>query len=70
MRAASTILHLGIKELRSFLSDAVMVAFVVFAFTFTVYSQATGTSNEVHNASLAFADDVFVGVSGLDGNDH
>src|SRR6478672_12649211 len=34
-----------------------MLVFVVFAFTFTVYSQATGTSNEVHNASIAFADE-------------
>src|SRR6476469_9492365 len=57
MRSLQNILWLGLKELRSFLSDAVMLVFVVFAFTFTVYSQATGTSNEVHNASIAFADE-------------
>jgi ABC-2 type transport system permease protein len=51
------ILWLGIKELRSLLSDVVLVLFVVYAFTFTVYSQATGTSNEVNNASIAFADE-------------
>jgi len=50
-------LWLGIKELRSLMSDAVLVGFVVFAFTWTVYSQATGTSNEVNNASIAFADE-------------
>jgi ABC-2 type transport system permease protein len=51
------ILWLGIKELRSLLSDIVLVAFVIYAFTFTVYSQATGTTNEVNNASIAFADE-------------
>jgi len=57
VRTVKNILWLGFKELRSLLSDAVLVAFVVFAFTWTVYSQATGTSNEVNNASIAFADE-------------
>ena len=48
---------LGLKELRSLLSDAVLAGFLVFAFTFTIYSQATGTSYEVNNASIAFADE-------------
>jgi ABC-2 type transport system permease protein len=51
------ILWLGLKEIRSLLSDKVLVLFVIYAFTFTVYSQATGTSNEVNNASIAFADE-------------
>lgn len=57
MRSLENILWLGLKELRSLLSDAVLVVFVIYAFTWTVYSQATGTSNEVHNASIAFADE-------------
>ncbi len=57
MRSLANIFWLGIKELRSLLSDAVLVVFVVYAFTWTVYSQATGTSNEVNNASIAFADE-------------
>lgn len=57
MRSLENILWLGLKELRSLLSDAVLVVFVVYAFTWTVYSQATGTSNEVRNASIAFADE-------------
>jgi ABC-2 type transport system permease protein len=57
VRSALNILWLGIKELRSLLSDMVMVAFVIYAFTFTVYSQATGTTNEVNNASIAFSDE-------------
>ncbi len=57
MRSLLNIFWLGIKELRSLLGDVVLVAFVIFAFTYTVYSQATGTSNEVNNASIAFADE-------------
>ena len=57
MRSLENILWLGLKELRSLLSDVVLVAFVIFAFTWTVHSQATGTSNEVNNASIAFADE-------------
>ena len=57
MRSLLNILWLGLKELRSVLSDLVLVFFVVYAFTWTVYSQATGTTNEVNNASIAFADE-------------
>jgi ABC-2 type transport system permease protein len=57
MRSLLNILWLGIKELRSVLSDKVLILFVLYAFTFLVYSQATGTSNEVNNASIAFADE-------------
>ena len=51
------ILWLGLKEIRSLLSDKVMVLFVVYAFTFTIYTQATGTSSEVSNASIAFVNE-------------
>ncbi|HEV8479336.1 MAG TPA: ABC transporter permease [Candidatus Eisenbacteria bacterium] len=57
MKTLKNILYLGLKEIRSLLSDKVMVLFVLYAFTFSVYSQATGTSNEVRNASIAFADE-------------
>jgi ABC-2 type transport system permease protein len=57
MASLSNTWWLGLKELRSFLSDVVLLVFVIYAFTFTVYSQATGTSNEVNNASIAFADE-------------
>ena len=57
MGSFKNILWLGIKELRSLLSDTTMVLFVVYAFTLSIYSQATGTSSEVNNASIAFADE-------------
>jgi ABC-2 type transport system permease protein len=51
------ILWLGLKEIRSLMSDMVMVVFVVYAFTLAIYVQATGTSSEVNNASIAFVDE-------------
>lgn len=57
MGSLMNILWLGLKEIRSLMSDFVMVAFVVYAFTLAIYIQATGTSSEVHNASIAFVDE-------------
>jgi ABC-2 type transport system permease protein len=57
MKSLLNIFWLGIKEIRSLLSDTVMVVFVIYAFTFAIYVQATGTSSEVNNASIAFVDE-------------
>src|SRR5947207_8465501 len=57
MERLENIFWLGVKELRSLLSDMVMVLFVVYAFTLAIYVQATGTSSEVNNASIAFVDE-------------
>jgi ABC-2 type transport system permease protein len=57
MNSLSNIFWLAAKELRSVLSDKVLVLFVLYAFTWTIYQQARGTSNEVNNASIAFADE-------------
>jgi ABC-2 type transport system permease protein len=57
VKSALNILWLGLKEIRSLLSDAVMVGFVAYAFTLAIYIQATGTSSEVNNASIAFSDE-------------
>ena len=57
MRSLKNILWLGLKEIRSLGSDLVMVAFVIYAFTLAIYIQATGTSSEVNNASIAFVDE-------------
>jgi ABC-2 type transport system permease protein len=48
---------LGLKEIRSLTSDFVMLLFVGYAFTGAIYIQATGTSSEVNNASIAFVDE-------------
>ncbi|AKU96574.1 ABC-type multidrug transport system, permease component [Labilithrix luteola] len=57
MKSLLNILWLGLKEIRSLMSDIVMVLFVVYAFTLAIYIQATGTSSEVSNASIAFVDE-------------
>jgi ABC-2 type transport system permease protein len=57
LKSLQNIFWLGLKEIRSLLSDVVMVVFVVYAFTFAIYVQATGTSSEVNNASIAFVDE-------------
>jgi ABC-2 type transport system permease protein len=57
MQSLSNIFWLGLKELRSLTSDIVMVAFVIYAFTLAIHIQATGTSSEVNNASIAFVDE-------------
>jgi ABC-2 type transport system permease protein len=57
VRSLKNIFWLGLKELRSLMSDLVMVVFVVYAFTLAIYVQATGTSSEVNNASIGFVDE-------------
>ncbi len=57
MNSLLNILWLGVKELRSFTSDMVMLLFVVYSFSGAIYAQATGTSSEVNNASIAFVDE-------------
>ena len=57
MKQLANIFWLGTKELRSLARDTVLVIFVIYAFTFAIYTQAKGTSSEVHNASIAFVDE-------------
>ena len=57
MTSLLNIFWLGLKEIRSLMSDTVMVIFVVYAFTLAIQVQATGTSSEVNNASIAFVDE-------------
>ena len=63
MASLINIFWLGIKELRSLLSDYVMILFLIYAFTGGIYIQATGTSSEVNNASIAFVDEDESGLS-------
>ncbi|MDX2412370.1 MAG: ABC transporter permease, partial [Woeseiaceae bacterium] len=51
------IFWLGIKELRSVLSDPVMVGLIIFAFSLAIYSQASAISESVNNASVAVVDE-------------
>jgi len=57
MRKAANIYWLGIKELRSLLSDFVLLGLVIYAFSFAVTLQARSNSQELHNASIAIVDE-------------
>jgi ABC-2 type transport system permease protein len=57
MRSASTIFWLGLKELRSFAHDWVLIGLVIFAFSIAVIAQAQSRSQELYNASIGFVDE-------------
>lgn len=56
-RRLQNIFWLGTKELHSLRRDIVLVVFVIYSFSLAVYVQATGTSSEVNNASIAVVDE-------------
>jgi len=56
MRSAN-ILHLGIKELRSLLRDPILLALIVYAFSFEVYSAAKAMPETLHRAPIAIVDE-------------
>jgi ABC-2 type transport system permease protein len=57
MRSISNVFWLGTKELRSFLRDYVLIGLVIYAFSFAVITSARSNSQELHNASIAIADE-------------
>jgi ABC-2 type transport system permease protein len=57
MRKAANIFWLGVKELRSFLHDFVLLGLVIYAFSLAVISQAQSYSQELHNASIGMVDE-------------
>jgi ABC-2 type transport system permease protein len=57
MRKVANIYWLGVKELRSFLHDYVLLGLVIYAFSLAVIMQARSNSQELHNASIAIVDE-------------
>ena len=57
MRKAANIFWLGVKELRSFSHDFVLLGLVVYAFSLAVIMQARSSSQELYNASIAIVDE-------------
>ena len=57
MRKVANIYWLGIKELRSFSHDLVLLGLVVYAFSLAITLQARSNSQELHNASIAIVDE-------------
>jgi ABC-2 type transport system permease protein len=55
-RWLANVFRLGLKELASLGSDKVLAAFIVYSFSLSVYSQATGIKTDVANAPIAVVD--------------
>jgi ABC-2 type transport system permease protein len=53
----ANIYRLMIKELRSFRSDPIMLALVVYSFTIAIHAAATGASTEATNLSVGIVDE-------------
>ena len=56
MRAAN-IIYLGIKELRGLARDPAMLALIVFAFSFSIYSASTAMPEQLSKAAIAIVDE-------------
>lgn len=52
----SNVYRLGLKELASLATDTVLVVFIVYSFSFSVYSVATSEVSGVENARVAIVD--------------
>jgi len=63
MQKVANIYWLGLKELRSFMNDFVLLGLVVYAFSLAVTLQARSSSQELHNASIAIVDEDKSGLS-------
>ncbi|MBX6384004.1 MAG: hypothetical protein IRZ07_13690, partial [Microbispora sp.] len=57
MQAASNILHLGVKELRSLARDPIMLVLIAWAFTVSVYTAATAMPETLNRAPIAIVDE-------------
>lgn len=57
MRTLHNIFWLGMKEMRSVFSDWIMVALIVWAFSFAIYEHSSAMGETVNNASIAFVDE-------------
>ncbi|MCD9095377.1 ABC transporter permease [Luteimonas fraxinea] len=56
-RTLANIYRLGVKELWSLWRDPIMLALIVFTFTFAVYSSASSMPETLNNAPLAVVDE-------------
>ena len=56
-RTIANIFWLGTKELRAFSHDFVLVALVIWAFSFSIISIARSNLQELHDASIGIADE-------------
>ena len=48
---------LGIKEIRSVLSDFMLVVLIIYSFSLAIYAESTAKSEAVNNASVGIIDE-------------
>nr|MBP9655858.1 ABC transporter permease [Rhodocyclaceae bacterium] len=53
----ANIYRLGLKELKSLWADKVLLLLICWAFSGAIYTAATATSQELHNAPVAVVDE-------------
>ncbi len=56
MRSLKNIYYLGRKEIFSFVNDTVLLIFIAYAFSLSIYSVASGISFELRNAPVGIVD--------------
>ena len=57
MKHLENVYRLGVKELFSLRRDIVLLALIVWAFSFSVHTAATGMSHDLNNGSIAIVDE-------------
>ena len=57
MQSLSNIFWLGLKEIRSVAGDKVLLIFLIYSFTYGIYTEAVSSSFGVNNASVAIVDE-------------
>ena len=57
MRFVANVFRLGVKELWSLWRDPMMLVFVVYIFTVSIYTSATALPEALHKASIAIVDE-------------
>ncbi|MDF0668278.1 MAG: ABC transporter permease [Nitrospira sp.] len=57
IKHVSNIFQLGLKELRSLWHDKILAFFILASFSIMIYSAATASSRELHNAPIGIVDE-------------
>ena len=57
MTHVANIIQLGLKELRSLWHDKILAFFILASFSIMIYSAATASSRELHNAPIGIGDE-------------
>lgn len=57
MQSLFNIFWLGIKEIRSVTGDKVLMIFLIYSFTYGLYTEAISSSSDVNNASVGIVDE-------------